>query len=62
MEMIRGRERDRRLKYVVRLSTEERERLSEFIRSGKRSAARVVLPAPPFWVMRAMVRMIRTIA
>jgi poly-gamma-glutamate capsule biosynthesis protein CapA/YwtB (metallophosphatase superfamily) len=37
-------------KYVVRLSTEERERLSEFMRSGKRSArsltkARILLKA-----------------
>ena len=37
-------------KYVVRLSAEEREKLSEFIRSGKRSAqlltkARILLKA-----------------
>lgn len=50
MEVIRGREGDRVKKYVVRLSAEEREKLSDFIRSGKRSAqlstkARILLKA-----------------
>jgi len=35
MEVIRGRERDCRQEYVVRLDAEERGRLNELIRKGK---------------------------
>src|SRR5437764_14086097 len=50
MEVIRGRERDAVKKYVVRLDAEERDRLKELIRKGKRSAqlltkARILLKA-----------------
>jgi hypothetical protein len=38
MEVIRGREEIAVKKYVVRLDAEERDRLNELIRKGKRSA------------------------